>query len=109
MAVLNIVLNYICIPKFGYIIAGYTTLFSYLIFTLIHYIAMRYVCKKHMDGLTIWKIKDIVLITLFLLIFSAIMLLGYKGYLLRYATVIIILSIIIVKRNEIIKIIRFKR
>lgn len=109
VAVLNIVLNYICIPKFGYIIAGYTTLFSYLIFTLIHYIAMRYVCKKHMDGLTIWKIKDIVLITLFLLIFSAIMLLGYKGYLLRYATVIIILSIIIVKRNEIIKIIRFKR
>lgn len=31
-AVLNIVLNFILIPVFGYVVAGYTTLFSYIVF-----------------------------------------------------------------------------
>ena len=31
-AVLNIVLNFLLIPVFGYVVAGYTTLFSYIVF-----------------------------------------------------------------------------
>lgn len=33
----NIVLNYICIPKYGYIAAGYTTLVSYITYCFGHF------------------------------------------------------------------------
>ena len=42
-AIMNIVLNYFCIKSFGYIAAGYTTLFSNLILTLMHYANMRHI------------------------------------------------------------------
>ena len=36
-AVLNIILNYICIKLFGYMAAGYTTLVCYMLYTVAHY------------------------------------------------------------------------
>ena len=45
VAVLNIVLNAIFIPVFGFIAAAYTTLASYIIYSLIHYYAMANICK----------------------------------------------------------------
>ena len=44
-AVLNVSLNYIFIPIYGYIAAGYTTLLSYLVLFILHYIITRYVLK----------------------------------------------------------------
>lgn len=41
-ALINIGLNYVLIPKFGYIAAGYTTLIGYVVLFLIHYYT---VCK----------------------------------------------------------------
>ena len=49
-AVVNVILNYILMPIFGYYAAGYTTLFCYILFSLGHYIFMRIVCKKKIDG-----------------------------------------------------------
>ncbi len=40
-AVLNIILNYIFVPLCGYIAAGYTTLFCYIVYSLSHYIFMK--------------------------------------------------------------------
>ena len=37
-AVLNIVLNYVCIKKYGFVAAAYTTLASYLFFAAVHYL-----------------------------------------------------------------------
>lgn len=45
-AISNIILNYICIQKFGYIAAGYTTLASNLILTALHYINSRRIVKE---------------------------------------------------------------
>ncbi len=44
-AVLNIVLNIIFIPRFGYIAAAYTTLISYLVLFLIHFAITKLVMK----------------------------------------------------------------
>lgn len=41
-ATINLLLNYLCIPRFGYIAAGYTTLVSYLILYAVHYGITRY-------------------------------------------------------------------
>ena len=35
-AVVNIILNYIFIPKYGFVAAGYTTLASYIILMVVH-------------------------------------------------------------------------
>lgn len=41
--VINVILNYILLPKFGYMAAAYTTLFSYLISSsLIHFISIKF-------------------------------------------------------------------
>ena len=44
-AILNVSLNYIFVPIYGYIAAGYTTLASYLVLFILHYIITRYVLK----------------------------------------------------------------
>lgn len=45
-AVLNIVLNYIFIPRYGFVAAGYTTLASYIVFVLSNFAAMQKLLKQ---------------------------------------------------------------
>ncbi len=49
-ALLNIVLNYICIPRFGYVAAGYTTLVCYMAYGLCHYVFMNRACRQNGVG-----------------------------------------------------------
>lgn len=44
---LNIVLNYIFIPEFGYGVAAYTTLVSYIIVALCHYLTTLFIVKRN--------------------------------------------------------------
>lgn len=44
-AVINIVLNYIFIQRFGYLAVGYTTLFSYICYLLLHIVISRKLVK----------------------------------------------------------------
>ena len=46
-AVINLILNAIFIPKFGFVAAAYTTLASYVVFALANYITMRYSLYIH--------------------------------------------------------------
>ena len=43
-AILNIILNYIFIPIFGYMAAAYTTLICYFIYAISHYVFMIQIC-----------------------------------------------------------------
>ena len=54
-AVLNIILNGLLIPIFGFVAAGYTTLISYIVFALSNYYTMRLMLKKR-------KLDDICMI-----------------------------------------------
>ena len=45
-AVVNIILNYYGIKKFGFVAAGYTTLISYGLFAGCNYLAMKKMCKE---------------------------------------------------------------
>ncbi|MGN0114945.1 MAG: lipopolysaccharide biosynthesis protein, partial [Acutalibacteraceae bacterium] len=55
-AVINIVLNYLFIPRMGPVAACYTTLFSYLVIAVIHYFALRKIIKTT----NVFRFKDIV-------------------------------------------------
>lgn len=101
VALLNLVLNWIFIRQYDYIAAGYTTLFCYLVFTLLHYYTMRFVCKKHLNGVKIWQAEKILLVTVLFLFYSGLMLLCYKGFVIRYLVVLLLLLLGYWKRNEI--------
>lgn len=100
-AILNIILNYIFIHKYGFLAAGYTTLVCYILYACAHYYFMKKVCKKYMDGIVIYDIKRILSIGLLLIICSGIMMVLYNFIILRYAILACILLIAYVNRNKI--------
>lgn len=89
-AVVNIILNFIFIPYFGYIAAAYTTLFSYFVMLLIHYIYSTYVLKKR-DNLVRYYNPFII----FGLLFAGILLNLLVSFLYDYNLVRYILCIIL--------------
>ena len=86
-ALLNIGLNYICIQKFGYIAAGYTTLFSYMLFALLHYYFMRKICKEYLNDLRPYNAKIILGISVGCLVAGFGIMATYKNNMIRYAVI----------------------
>lgn len=56
----NILLNALAIPRFGYLAAGWTTLISYVLLALGHYLLMRHACRKHGAHAPIFPMKLLV-------------------------------------------------
>lgn len=46
-AIANILLNAVCIPRFGYLAAGWTTLVCYLMAAVLHYLLMLRACRRN--------------------------------------------------------------
>ena len=102
-AVLNVALNFLLIPVAGYLVAGYTTLASYLIFGFAHYMFMRRICKKNGCPTSIVNIRQMCLIMLVFFVLMAILAFGYTAAPTRYAFILIVLVIAVIKRNLIIQ------
>ncbi len=100
-AALNIALNFIFIPMFGFIAAGYTTLVCYFAFMVMHYLFMRRICKKETGGNNIYA-NFALFISCFVLTAAGggIMLL-YGLPLVRYGIILIALGLAIIFRNRI--------
>ena len=100
-SVINIVLNAIFIPKCGFIIAGYTTLISYVVFVIANYVAMKKVLKKHSFCDEAYDYKSLLII---LIIFCGISFLGvflYKYFYIRILIVCIFMIYLFVYRKKI--------
>ena len=100
-AVLNIVLNYIFIRKFGYIAAGYTTLICYIVYSFVHYLFMKKVCNECCDGVYPYDTKKILAIAIPFVFVGLLLLCTYKYPIVRYGLIMLILIIGIIKRNTI--------
>lgn len=99
-ALLNIILNYILIPIYGFIAAGYTTLVSYIVFTLSNYYIMRSIFKKKQLEDSLYNYRGLLLI---LVVFMASGFLGvalYGNLILRMAITLIVLMLLIIYRNN---------
>lgn len=95
VALLNIVMNFIFIPRFGYMAAAYTTLISYLAFTVAHYIFMKKTCKQEGFEKMVYDIQSFFYISLVMTLLSFIFLLSYNFTFLRYLLILLIASIAI--------------
>ncbi len=98
---LNILLNYLSIPIWGYCAAGYTTLFCYIVFSVAHYIAYKCILKKEVKRSGVYNGKRIVVYSLLLLAFMVVMLGLYNIPYIRYAVIAFIIVIGIIHKNKI--------
>lgn len=103
-AMLNIVLNYIFIKRFGFIAAGYTTLFSYILFAVLHYYFMRKICKQYLNNIEPYNLKLIIEISIGSLGAGFLIMITYTNIILRYMLIIITFLILFVKRKKLIEI-----
>lgn len=100
-AVLNIVLNAIFIPRFGYSAAGYTTLACYILYAVAHYCFMRKVVKTYVSNEKIYNGSIIFGIGMLLIIGAAAMMCFYAHAVIRYAILGVCAILVCVNRNRI--------
>lgn len=105
-AVVNIILNFIFIPKFGYIAAGYTTVFCYLLFAVMHYWGMKKVLRQQGICEQVYDVKFIFTITMLMFIVMICVLVVYPFTFVRYLIVFILCIVGFVFRKKIIKVIK---
>lgn len=106
-ALINYILNYAFIPRFGYIAAAYTTFASYIVLMLMHYIMVRFVLKEQVyDDLYMFAamlVMTLIGIT-YLLLYGD----GIGMIMLRYAvTILTVVIFAIAKRRDIITLINY--
>ena len=102
-AVLNVVLNYIFINKYGFLAAGYTTLACYLCYSFAHYLLMRRILMKELPGVPIYNMKVIVGVSLGFVCIGALFMILYNHPLIRYSIIGIILILTVIYRKKIIR------
>lgn len=103
---LNLLLNKLLIPQYGFIIAGYTTLISYIVFVAMHYMFMNMICKKQLNGKKIYNIKIIVFIICIFVCCSGLFMLLYNNVILRYVLFLFICVGMFLARKKIINTIK---
>ncbi len=105
-AIINIAMNYICIPKFGYIAAGYTTLLSYIVFWLVNNLSAHKICKD--NGLSVVDYLDFRFEMIIGIVFMVLMVgltFSYYNTVIRYILFAIICIMILIYRKKIFSIV----
>ncbi|MDC7292851.1 oligosaccharide flippase family protein [Butyrivibrio sp. DSM 10294] len=75
-AIINVALNYMFIPKYGFYAAAYTTLFSYIVYALMHFFFSEVILKKKnragkfFDGFLLFGIGVLGIVMMFITLFS---------------------------------------
>lgn len=103
---LNIVLNALLIPVFGYVAAGYTTLFSYLVFAVSNYFTLKVVEKKHNTRCDFFDLKALILIFLVFAGLSFLAMFLYTLPIVRYIIIAVVLLGLVIMRKQAIRFVK---
>lgn len=97
-AIVNVMLNYLLIPRFGFIAAAYTTLISNGLLVIMHYIGYKNIVNVSIyNDLFLGKVL-LVCVTMCLLCNSL-----YGNRVLRYGVIVSLLMLIYIKRKYVFK------
>lgn len=102
-AIINVILNAVFIPKFGFIAAAYTTLVSYFILAGIDYIYMRIICKKNNIESNLYDINRLLLLFVIFAFVGFFAMSLYNYPIVRYAIIIVVFIIIFIFRERLIE------
>lgn len=104
-ALLNVILNAIFIPVFGFIAAGYTTLASYIVLCILHYVMYKRTVITNNIG-SIYDGRFLALLSIISVLITVIMQLIYSYIIVRYLIIFITFIILYLMRNKIVKYIK---
>lgn len=93
-ALVNIILNYVCIKKFGYIAAGYTTLICYMLQAIIDYVV-----AKHILGENIYDMRYLLFLCFIMIVVVLLFNLIYPYTILRYFILMAGIVFLIIKKD----------
>lgn len=104
-AVINIVLNFMLIPIFGYVAAAYTTLFSYVVFTVGHILYVNFLFKqneqyKGLNSNAFFVMGAIVTVCCILVAFL------YHSVLIRILLAVCIIGVVFWKRKVLVDVLK---
>ena len=100
-AALNVLLNYLLIPVFGFIAAAYTTLLCYMIYSVAHYLFMRKVCRECCNGVMPYKTKILFMITAAFMLLGFAFMATYLNTWIRYGIVMVFAVVCVIFRDRI--------
>ena len=100
-ALLNIFLNYLFIPRFGYIAAAYTTLISYIASTVLHCFFSNRIANLCGIKETIYSWKVIVGLSIIMMISTILVNTLYDCLMARYIVISLLILIAIICKNRI--------
>ena len=101
---LNIILNMIFIPIFGYLAAGYTTLIGFTCQAIIDFFGMKKACNKE-----IYNTKIIFLLSILIFSISIISLFLYKYIWVKYTILLFLVIFAIYYKNKIMSFFKIMR
>jgi O-antigen/teichoic acid export membrane protein len=99
-AVINLGLNYVLIPRYGYVAAAYTTEIAYIIYTILHYLNYRRIVQTD----RIYNDKAIWGMTVGITICCLGAALVYENPIIRYSVILIMFVVAFVFRKRILNI-----
>lgn len=105
-AVINIVLNYLFIPIFGFVIAGYTTFVSYIVFTVVNYYTMRVCLKNRSLSDNLYDYKTLLVILLLFIISGFLGVFLYNHLIIRIVITILVVGFMIINREKFTEVIK---
>lgn len=99
-AVLNLILNYMFILRYGYYAAGYTTLVCYICLACMHFFFYKCVLKKMMPSVKdLYDIRLICITSVIVLVIMLLMVFTYSFMVLRYSLILLLAICTIWKRK----------
>lgn len=93
--VMNLVIGWFLIYKFGYLAAGYTMLICYFLQALLDFFAMKYVVKEN-----VYNMKHIGVLSFFVVLVSLLSNLFYSLWFVRYIIVFLLVVVAILCRKK---------
>lgn len=105
-SVMNLVLNYIFIKKFGYQAAGYTTLVCYSVNSLMHYYFMRKVCREYIGDLKPYNPTVLILISGVFMALGFAYIPTYKNSIVRYALTFVLMLVLFLQRERLMPVVK---
>lgn len=103
VAIFNIILNWIFIPKYGYISAGYTTLVSYVLYSFSHFIFMQRIFSDKEPSSKIFTSRFLIINSVLMIVLSLMITLTYELTLIRYLFLLTVILFIVKMRKRIMK------
>lgn len=99
-AVVNVALNALLIPVWGFVAAGYTTLFSYCIFASMHMVIAARLLRRKGIANDLFDYRALLLLLLLFAVLSFGMMLLYEHFLIRLALILLGLGALFLSRKR---------